>query len=441
MTTTSPAPARDRRPGGPRSLFWQPRIETALYRRIAAWAARHLGGLDLVRAVYARRSVASGEVVLGSSDVDLHVIIRPFRDPLEEGRALAALAERLRRLRRLLPILGDFDASTASDLDRWYRARPANWHRDRGWLLLWGEPHPRPAPAEDTGSTRPSAVRWFLFTAQRLPDLVRLGSAHHCANVAADLLHAYHLARGDLGSCRLRSEVLERWRRDDGSDPRRGQLAAAYATAFRRGGRGAVEIAHSLALELGDALATELGLGHAGEPPLREVVSRPPFGFEERRYLLVEPRSTEQTTWARRELARDPRSVPTTLATLDLQLRFLLPWEWEGMARANPSLPLRRPGEADYLAAVRDSLHGEFARRAGFFPGGALSAELRLAQCKLFLDEGRVAVSRADLDGVYESIYGRPPGPPPASAGEYFATRFPASMHLIDELLAHPRLG
>ena len=49
------------------------------------------------------------------------------------------------------------------------------------------------APKEtgDGASVAPaSIVRWFLIAAQRLPGLIRRGAVHHCASVAADLLHA-----------------------------------------------------------------------------------------------------------------------------------------------------------------------------------------------------------------------------------------------------------
>ena len=255
--------------GARRPRLWAPRAETAVYRVIAAGAARLLGRLDGVRSVYARRSVASGEVVLGRSDVDLHVIVEPFADLEQEGRALAVLARRVRLLRRLLPILGDCDVSTPAELDVWYRGRPGNWYRDRGWRRLWGEPYERPGPPSDLGAARESIARWAVLALQKLPELVHLGLAHHATNVAADLLYARSLLRGGPGNER-RLGVLDRWRCEDPSDPRRQRLVAAYADACRRDRAGIVPLVQQLVLELADALAADLGIATGSDGRTRE---------------------------------------------------------------------------------------------------------------------------------------------------------------------------
>ena len=111
------------------------------------------------------------------------------------------------------------------------------------------------------------------------------------------------------------------------------------------------------------------------------------------------------------------------------------------MTRANPALRLPRPPETDYLDAVRYSLHRELLRSAGLGLFGATAAELRLVQCRVYLDEGRVGESRDDLSRPYAAIYGSPLDGPPSSTEDYFLRRYPKSARLIDELAAHPRLA
>ena len=424
--------------------LWAPRVETGVYRLIAGAVARVLGRLDGVRSVYARRSVASEEVVLARSDVDLHVIVAPLGDSEAEGRFLAVLARRIRWLRRLVPILGDCDVSTRAELDVWYAGRPGNWFRDHGWLRLWGEPYERPAPPSDVAAARDSIVRWAVLALQKLPELVHLGRAHHTTNVLADLVYVRSLLRG--GPCDgRRAEVLERWRREEPGDPRRARLASAYADAFRRDRAGIVPMVQGLVLEVVDALASDLCIapdadaGAGGE--LRELRAKPPFSYAPRRYLLPDPSSEAAVGSAVAEARRDASVAITSLGTLALQLRFFRPFEWEGLARANASLRLPRPLDADYLDAVRYSLHRELLRSAGFGLAGATAAELRLVQCRVFLDAGRVAESRDDLSEAYAAIYGAPPAGPPSSTDEFFLRRYPKSARLIDELSAHPRLA
>jgi predicted nucleotidyltransferase len=421
--------------------LWYPAAETAAYRLLASAAARAFGRLRFVRAVYARRSVACGEVVFGRSDIDLHLIIDAFDDPFSEGRAIATLTRRIRRLRRVVPILGDFDVSTPHDLDRWYRNRPGYWYRDRGWLRLWGDSFDRPEPLADDDELRPSLVRWFILTALRLPALVRRGSVHHSANLAIDLVHAHGLILGRITGAGRRGEVIERWWRESPADPRRRRLAAGYADAFRLGRYSELALdAQAIALELGDSIAAELGLLADTPASTCELLARSPLGFAEQRYMLPDPRSPAAVARALGELTRDPRVVVTTRGTLALLLRYWRPWEWASLASLPGSPALPEPREEDYLAAVRCSLHPEFPRAAGLDQRSATPTGLRLAQCRLYLEEGRVAVLREELAGVYQAIYGRPPGRPALSFDDYFSTDYPASVRLIAELSSHPRL-
>jgi predicted nucleotidyltransferase len=108
-----------------------PNVDTRLYRCIAKIAAGQFGRFDPVLSVYTRRSVACGEVVLGRSDIDLHVLIKPFPDVYAEAKFLRDFAARYTALKRVLPCLGDCEVSTEAELESWYRSRPYTWYRDR----------------------------------------------------------------------------------------------------------------------------------------------------------------------------------------------------------------------------------------------------------------------------------------------------------------------
>jgi hypothetical protein len=389
--------------------------------------------------VYARRSVACGEVVLGRSDVDLHVIVGPFRDGAEEAGALALLVRRYRRLQRLLPILGDFDVSTPTDLIHWYRNRPGFWYRDRGWLRLWGESFCRPEPDPADPVLRDSLVRWFLLASDRLPAMLRRSAPHHATNLAIDLLDAHDLLLGHSSTVRSRGAVLSRWYEDDPTEPRRKRLALGYADAFRRGVDDELFVdIQTLALELGDNLAAALGLPRGAPSKNPELRARTPLAA--RRYLLPDPRSRHAIASALRELRHDPDVVLTTTGHLALRLRYWQPWEWAVLAGAHEPLAALAPRETDYLWAVRCSLHREFARAAAFGRPISTGFGVRLARCRLYLERGEVAALRNDLDRVYHAIYGRSPGEPAVSIDHYFSSGYPESVQEIDALSNNSRL-
>src|SRR5215510_10979998 len=96
--------------------LWMPDLETQLYRFIARIAARQFGKLEPVLSVYTRRNVACGEVVFGKSDIDIHILIKPFSELTREGQFLRDIVAQYARLKRLLPWVGDCDVSTMAEL-------------------------------------------------------------------------------------------------------------------------------------------------------------------------------------------------------------------------------------------------------------------------------------------------------------------------------------
>jgi len=183
---------------------------TAVYRTLARLVARSLGSLDAVVGVYARRSVAAGEVVLGRSDTDLHVIVSPPPSLEAEGELLCHLAERFRALKRLVPCLGHFDVSTREELSRWYAEQPSQWYRDRAWLRLYGEEFERPR-AELDGGARDGLLWWYFWAALLLPGSFRAGDARTCCNLVLDLFDVYRLYTGAPDEPRSRGELAELW--------------------------------------------------------------------------------------------------------------------------------------------------------------------------------------------------------------------------------------
>src|SRR5262249_41519484 len=152
---------------------WMPQVETRLYRFFAKIAAQQLGRLESVLGVYARRSVACGEVNFGKSDIDFYILIQPSADILTEARNLRDLARRFATLKKVIPCLGQGDVSTPTELQHWYQTRPYTWYRDRGWLWLYGQHYERPHVALTDGQQRDSLLWWFFQVWEYLPGFYR----------------------------------------------------------------------------------------------------------------------------------------------------------------------------------------------------------------------------------------------------------------------------
>ncbi len=82
-------------------------LATAVYRLVASASARMLASSPMVESVLVHRSVATGEVSFGRSDIDLLAVI-PQADS-GDGEKLASLYQKVRRLRRFNPALNHIE--------------------------------------------------------------------------------------------------------------------------------------------------------------------------------------------------------------------------------------------------------------------------------------------------------------------------------------------
>jgi len=86
-------------------------LATAVYRLVASASARMLASSPMVESVLVRRSVATGEVSFGRSDIDLLMVTAQAVS--EDGEKLASLYEKVRRLRRFNPALNHIEPHDA----------------------------------------------------------------------------------------------------------------------------------------------------------------------------------------------------------------------------------------------------------------------------------------------------------------------------------------
>lgn len=118
-----------------------------------------------VAAVYVRHTMASGNWIPGSSDIDLSVILRADLEPEAEFAFLQAFWKRFARLKRIWPMLGEVDLLTERELPAWsmYASRSA---RPATWRLLGGRAVSLPSTEDPSGRWRIRALKtayWFYI--------------------------------------------------------------------------------------------------------------------------------------------------------------------------------------------------------------------------------------------------------------------------------------
>lgn len=422
-----------------------PRLETQLYRFLARLAARQLGRLDPVLSVYARRSVACGEVVFGNSDIDLHLLLKPCSSLDQEAHSLLNIATHYVRLKRLLPCVGDCNVSTRAELENWYRARPYTWYRDREWLKLYGEDWARPGVVLSGSTERDSLLWWFFWAWERLPGFFRAGNVRSCCNLFLDMINVYGLYVGAFDVPQRRAEVLRYWRTFCPPSKELDAFVRGFAVGFRGRYRSLLCWLYNESLKLSDALSEHVTRILGGGGCDAEVRSQVPFSFTARTYLLVNPFREKQAAQAFDAMQRRSEVFVTTEKALKLYLYHRNPWEYYLLRANNPHIPLAPPPEEALQQSVRFALHKEVPRSAGFSIGRKADRSptigLQYAQCRLYVEHRRVAASAEQLVQQYQQHYGAWPYRGGASHNVYFLQDYPVACQTIEELSQHAAYG
>lgn len=191
-------------------MFW-PAFGNSAYRAVARVVGAALGTLDFVESVYVRRTVATGEVWFGRSDIDLAVLIRsPLSAPDDIPRILS-LCRRFRLLRAALPIIGECLVYTPEELERSVRTDPYRASLDRrANIVVHGRP-PRipPLPIRSEHAVR-SLASWFYHY---VPAAVGRRSQRSLRKFALEIRNASATAAGEIAEPYLtRREVEDAWR-------------------------------------------------------------------------------------------------------------------------------------------------------------------------------------------------------------------------------------
>lgn len=334
------------------------RLAATVYRQAARASASFLAGHPMVESVLLHRSAATGEVAFGRSDIDLLLVVDDRR--ADDGGALAALFEMLRRARRLNPALGHLDVYDAAGLASYARMDTfwASIER-RTMVLLRGRPvEPPIVPVHPDHALAKFLLwmEWFFSIA------IRERNRRNLRKIALEAWNAYASADGVGGEpCLTRNEME----------------AAATAAEPDLAARRLEE--PSYAAEFVLALADRLHRSRL--PPLPRLerpmildVMIPPLSLSRRLVILPRPDSPLPPE------AFEPDSFPCTPEVLDLFLHFKNAFVHWIPGEELQDLGIRPPTIAEFLRSCLFYGHSRFLFTPGFAGSDASTQAARLAQ-------------------------------------------------------------
>jgi predicted nucleotidyltransferase len=376
-----------------------PRFVARCYREVAGSAAALLGSSEIVRSVLVHRSVAAGEVTLGFSDIDLIVIVREPRSESMDGPELLDLYERVRRLRRIIPRLGQIEIHDPRGFQSWFHLDTFRGSQERrSATLLCGEPVEMP----EVSVRREDALRRFALSPYYFlpPAIVRQGR-RSLRNIALEMWGACATATGLVTEPFLTRRATEEYCRSqpDGCIP--GDLKRA---------RSAQTFLFRTAEELHRRLLPPLA--RIREPILEGVPLRP---GAKARPVVVLPRPDSPLP----DVKLDPVMSFFTPELLDLCIQFALPYLYWTLSPALLDLGIRQPTSAAFLQYARYYTHSVMLRVPGFGAGNAtypFALNVRTAHIARHLERGEIPTA-PDAEGCART--------PSLSIAEYYRSAYP----------------
>jgi hypothetical protein len=204
-------------------------IATAFYRQAARLSARMLISSPIVESVLLHRSVATGEVLFGRSDIDMLMVVD--EEKAEKGANIASLYQELNRVQLLNPALKHVDLyepigiTSHAKMDTFW----ASIER-RTTMLLRGEPVRIPfAPVSPDHALSKFLlwVEWFFAIS------VQQRNRRNLWKISLECWNAYATADGLIGEpYLLRSEMETEARRIEENLPTKRLQEPLYAMRF-----------------------------------------------------------------------------------------------------------------------------------------------------------------------------------------------------------------
>ena len=323
----------------------QNKIGTWAYRHIATAAGRSLARNEIVRSVLVRRSVSTGEVDFGRSDIDLTIVLSGPAVSSDEIELLLVLSRTYRWMRKLMPVIGECFALSPEELKRSYKldSYRASIER-RSALVVHGPPVEIPDIPVTTRGAVYRTVGWFRGY---IPIALKHGNRRNLRKFAIEIWNAYATATGLITQPFLtRRETLDAWRQ---SEPELSLERLSRPELFR--------LCCRLAAKVHAAL----------RPPLATLDQPRRMRARSTQYLVIP--SPEY------EVSRNELGWDTLLATpeiLDLVLHYLNAFDYASLDSDIRDLGIEPPDYEDYVETGRRALDPFRLRTVGFLDSPSL---------------------------------------------------------------------
>jgi predicted nucleotidyltransferase len=364
-------------------------LSNSAYRFLARGAASVLASSNIVCTVYARRSLAAGEVCFGRSDIDLGIVIREAEPPWRENEQLLALVRLYRLLKIAIPVLGECTVHDPETLRRSIRLDAYRASIDRrAALLLHGPPLDLPVAAVPE---RESARRLIFWVEKYLPVAIRRRNGRNLRKLALEMWNAWACASG------LVSEPFI---------TRREAAISMEAAGTRMPGNSLTLCFHIAARMHRRVLPP---IDHPRSTLVQRMMLPPAL---QHRVLIVLPHEACDLPAE----AFEPGSLVCTPEALDLYVQYVNPFAFSHLPEPVRDLGVHAPSRIDFAECCRRYTNRQMLRAPGFMnmdvglPGQKASASRFGLDC---LREGEVpgtpvpppAMERRSLSDYYRKIY------------------------------------
>lgn len=409
------------------------RVETQIYRFFAKIAARRLSRFDAVLGIYGKRSLASGEIFFGKSDIDLTILIADFDQEKEEAIFLRHLCDTYLRTKKVLPMVGECNIYNDFDIRAWYRLHTYESFTDRNWIRLYGKdinPFPMTTNKEDIIYK----FLWWIF--KFLFKVYRKKTLKGCFNVLMELANGYYTYIGVFDEPKLKKEhVLDYLVTADPSSEELRMIQHAFYSGFRgKAYRHLNRWIYRQCLSLCDRLYEQVPKKLEGEVQCSQIFSHTPPAFLPTKYIIASSPTEEEIEDGLEAMETDQQAVLVTDKLLNLCLYYFNPWEYYPMTRTNSPFGLSEPPAEAMRGYILKQVNKDLPRYVGLINADYNLAYNMVSQCRLYLEHGFISKSEDELREAYRLHYGYWPYTQHSSRSSYFAQDYPILLKVIDDI-------
>lgn len=408
------------------------KIGTNIYKFLADIISKRLSRFDAVLGIYARRSLASGEIVFGKSDIDLTILIDTFKKAKEEVAFLCDLSDAYSHIKKIFPFVGECNIFNTLDLHIFYSRNTYEWSVDKNWLSLYGQNVDFPRITINKDDIVSTLLMWVFNALFRN---YKMGSLRPCFNALLELSNGYYTYTGVFDEPKLkREEVLDYLVEKNTECEELCLLQSAFYKGFSKKHQFLKRWVYKECLSLCDRLFESLPGKLDGQVKYPEITSYRPLDFSPVRYVIIRSSSDKRIEEGLDAMEKEPEVVLITDKILNMYLYYYNPWEFFIIRGINGTFGLSEPPESVVTRVILKQVNKTWARYVGIVNQRYKMLYNLISQCRIYLDQGIISTTPKELREIYASHYGGWPFGKHKSKYSYFNDEYPILVELIDDI-------